>query len=268
MCQQHIAIMGQMSILGASVALLLLINTIEATVIPLRELHFTSDRYFESYEARATGEEYRLPLTVTPDLYTITLTPNYTDFATFNGEVEILVTATANASSISLHYDNMTIVERKVTDIDGNEFALVRDKYNNITNMYTLTLSKDKLTNGTQYKIYFNYTGHLLDDMAGFYRSSYKTADGEQRWLATTQFEPTDARRAFPCFDEPGLKANFQINIRRRINMTSISNAALNYTTDPSTEDGLVTDVFKLTPRMSTYLVAFIVSDFKYVATG
>jgi aminopeptidase 2 len=172
--------MGQMSILGASVALLLLINTIEATVIPLRELHFTSDRYFESYEARATGEEYRLPLTVTPDLYTITLTPNYTDFATFNGEVLITVTATADANNISLHYDNITVHTTKVTAINGTELDLVSEIYNETTNIYTLRL-RQQLTQGKRYTIYVNYTGHLLDDMAGFYRSSYTTADGKKR---------------------------------------------------------------------------------------
>ena len=175
--------MGQKLMLGASVALLLLINTIGATVMPRRELHLNSDRYSESFEARAPGEEYRLPLTVTPEKYTITLTPDYKDYATFTGEVEILVTAKTNENTISLHYDNMTIESRTVTDIDGIELQLVDDdnNYNTTTNIYTLRLSSGTFTLGTQYKIHIKYSGHLLDDMAGFYRSSYTTADGEKR---------------------------------------------------------------------------------------
>jgi hypothetical protein len=174
--------MGQMSLLGASMSLLILINTIGAAVIPRRELHFNSDRYSESSKARVADEEYHLPLTVVPDMYTITLTPNYTDFATFIGEVEILVTAKTNGNNISLHYDNMTIDSRTVTDRNGTVLDL-DDNYNydTTTNIYTLTLSKETFILDEQYKINIKYTGHLLDDMAGFYRSSYTTADSEKR---------------------------------------------------------------------------------------
>ena len=173
--------MGQMSLLGASVALLLLINFIGATVIPLRQLHFNSDRYSESSLARAAGEEYRLPVTVTPELYIITLTPNYTDFASFTGEVEIVVTAREGGDNISLHYDDMNIDGREVTNSTGDVLDLDEDTYNNNTNIYTLNLKNQTLTPNETYIIHINYTGFLRDDMAGFYRSSYTTADGEKR---------------------------------------------------------------------------------------
>jgi aminopeptidase 2 len=174
-----------MSLLGASVATLLLINTVGATVIPLQKFHINSERYSESPEARAAGDEYRLPQTATPVNYTITLTPDYDNFTTFTGEVQILVTATTDGNNISLHYDNMTVHSRTVTDIHGTVLDLDLDddrSYDNTTNIYTLILSnKQTFTPGDKYIIYINYTGHLLDDMVGFYRSSYTTADGEKR---------------------------------------------------------------------------------------
>ena len=177
--------MGQTSLLGASVALLLLINIMGATVIPRRELHFNSDRFSESSEARTAGDEYRLPLTVTPELYTITLTPDYNDFATFTGEIEIWVRAKTDGNIISLHYDNITIDSRTVTEINGRELPLDDDddeySYNKTTNIYTLRLSNEKFTPEKRYKITIKYKGHLQDDMAGFYRSSYTTEDGEKR---------------------------------------------------------------------------------------
>lgn len=80
------------------------------------------------------------------------------------------------------------------------------------------------------------------------------------RWLASTQFSPIDARRAFPCFDRPDKKAKFQISvIRNESKKMSLSNMGSVYTSNP--RPGFIQEDFEITPRMSTYLVAFIVSD-------
>jgi aminopeptidase 2 len=169
--------MGHIWFVREIVTLLLLIYTIEASVIPLRELHFTSDLYSESQRARATDEEYHLPVTVTPVSYIITLTPDFVDFV-FDGEVEISVTAEQETDNISLHYNNMTLHSTEVLN-ERDEFLNFTEDYNEETNIYTILL--DNTTEPGNYTIRITYTGHLLDDMAGFYRSSYTTADGEQR---------------------------------------------------------------------------------------
>ena len=112
----------------------------------------------------------------------------------------------------------------------------------------------------------------MNNSMAGFYRSKYKPTvtpaesvpmDGEHHVMFSTQFESSDARRALPCFDEPNLKATFDVSIEIPADQTALSNM-------PEKEvkqgkPGLKTVVFERTPVMSTYLLAWAFGDFEYV---
>ena len=106
------------------------------------------------------------------------------------------------------------------------------------------------------------FSGILNDKLHGFYRSTYKDADGQDKPLASTQFESTDARRAFPCWDEPAFKAVYQVTLVVDEKLTAISNArVVRENALPGTGKKAV--VFADTIKMSTYLVAFIVGEFE-----
>ena len=87
------------------------------------------------------------------------------------------------------------------------------------------------------------------------------------RWLGVTQFEATDARSSFPCFDEPQMKANFSLSIVREKNYTTLFNTPKKSTYPLKTGNELVVDEYPYTVKMSTYLVAFLVSDFTNITT-
>src|SRR5262249_32655576 len=100
--------------------------------------------------------------------------------------------------------------------------------------------------------------GTLNDKLRGFYRSKYKNAASETRYLAATQFEATDARRAFPCWDEPAFKAVFSATLAIDPSLTAISNTAI---VSERVENGRKLVRFADTIPMSTYLVAFVVGE-------
>lgn len=123
---------------------------------------------------------------------------------------------------------------------------------------------------GTKAQLDIKFTGELNDKMAGFYRSTYKNADGTVGTLATTQMEPTDARRAFPCFDEPALKAKFTVTLIADKDLTCLSNMDVNTESEVSSKiTGKVKKAvkFNTSPVMSTYLLAFIVGELNYIET-
>ncbi len=130
-------------------------------------------------------------------------------------------------------------------------------------------------------QLQLEFTGILNDKMAGFYRSEYEEND-QQCHMFVTQFEATDARRAFPCWDEPALKATYDVTLIVPSNLTALSNMPVESETIKSVDakgpdakgpdskgPGVPMKVvkFKTTPKMSTYLLAFAVGDFDYVET-
>nr|CAD7397315.1 unnamed protein product [Timema poppensis] len=158
------------------------------------------------------GVEYLLPTNVVPQKYVLLLKPNLAGDFAFSGEMTMTVQVTTATNTITFHTNDMDVASVTVTNIDTASVVQVTNQvYLETYDFYTLTL--ESVVAVGNYEIYVAYTGYHKDDMRGFYRSSYVNSNGQKVWLASTHFEPVGARRAFPCFDEPALKAKFQISI-------------------------------------------------------
>ncbi len=110
-------------------------------------------------------------------------------------------------------------------------------------------------------EVFIDFDGELTDKLAGFYRSKYNV-DGKEKYLATTQFEATDARRAFPCFDEPKQKATFNVSLIINKNLQAVSNMPI---TDVKNIGSKKLVKFGQTPVMSTYLLYIGVGEFEFL---
>ncbi|MEQ2218487.1 hypothetical protein XENOCAPTIV_003863, partial [Xenoophorus captivus] len=132
---------------------------------------------------------------------------------------------------------------------------------------YLVIQLRSKLTPGQKYQLYSEFTGELADDLAGFYRSEYEE-DGARKIIATSQMHPTHARKTFPCFDEPAMKAVFHITLLHPPGTIALSNG-METGSAAITIDGqaLLQTRFEATKKMSTYLLAIIVSDYAHLNT-
>ena len=196
----------------------------------------------------------RLPGGVQPEHYVLRLTPDLKT-ASFTGDEAIDVTLSQPSSSITLNaaeIDFKTVTATVAGKESPAQVALDKDKQ-----QATFTFASPLPAGPVTLKI--AYSGILNGQLRGFYLS--KT---ERRNYAVTQFEPTDARRAFPSFDEPAMKATFDITLTVDKGDTAISNT--NIVSDVPTAQGRHTIHFAVTPKMSTYLVAFLVGDFECVS--
>lgn len=205
-------------------------------------------------------DRMRLPQTAYPLHYDLTIHPNLTTLD-FTGVARIELDVRHDTSVVVLHAKQMRVSNAVLLAPEGVRPLRVLE----YPPFHQLALVSDSvLTRGRRYEVHLEFAANLSDSYHGFYKSSYRTSSGEVRVLASTQFEATFARGAFPCFDEPAFKANFTIRIVREPRHISISNMPLVKTVE--LPGGLLEDHFDTTVKMSTYLVAYIVSDFLSVS--
>lgn len=145
------------------------------------------------------GLAYRLPNNTLPIRYDVWLSTEIHrgEFA-FSGRVTIQILVLQNTNSITLHYRQLTITNVNLASVSG-QVIQAQVPYRLMEDVEFLVITPSEQLNINQlYVVEITYTSSLRDDDAGFYRSSYLDAQGQPRWLATTQFESTDARHAFP----------------------------------------------------------------------
>uniref|UniRef100_A0A0D9RP81 Aminopeptidase n=1 Tax=Chlorocebus sabaeus TaxID=60711 RepID=A0A0D9RP81_CHLSB len=231
--------------------------------------HFTEDP--AAFPVASNGEpfpwqELRLPNVVIPLHYDLFVHPNLTslDFVA-SEKIEVLV---SNATQfIILHSKDLEITNATLQSEEDSRYMKSGKELKVLSypaHQQIALLVPEKLTPHLKYYVAIDFQAKLADGFEGFYKSTYRTLGGETRILAVTHFEPTQARMAFPCFDEPLFKANFSIKIRRERRHTALSNMPKVKTIE--LEGGLLEDHFETTVKMSTYLVAYIVCDFHSVS--
>ncbi|XP_017845078.2 LOW QUALITY PROTEIN: glutamyl aminopeptidase [Drosophila busckii] len=204
----------------------------------------------------AQNIDYRLPTALEPTHYELYLHP---DLATgnFTGQERITINVKQATSQIILHSHKLTLTSVYVLSREVENFRLDTERELLIIDMKQPLAADGTITLGIIFE------GQMLNKLVGLYTSNYKTATGQQRTIVNSQFEPTYARQAFPCFDEPALKATFNITVVHPTagsydaisNMNKIESQNLG-------ENTMAT--FAISVPMSTYLACIIVADFDH----
>ncbi|MBI3305721.1 M1 family metallopeptidase [Candidatus Nomurabacteria bacterium] len=212
-------------------------------------------------QKKNTAKNGRLSKNVIPIRYDIQLKPDLENF-TFEGIETITLNNLRKIKTLILHSKEIEIetAEVRLPRELPQEKVFAKISYDEKSETATFTFPKIIPTGRTRLNLVFK--GILNDKMRGFYRSKYNVLEKEHH-MATTQFEATDARRAFPCFDEPVHKAIFNVSLIVPKGKTAISNTLPVSVLEH--ELGYEIVKFSPTPKMSTYLLAFIVGDFEYI---
>ena len=207
----------------------------------------------------ADAARFRLPNTVLPVRYTVEWQPDL-ETNSFTGFETILLDIREATKNVVLNCKEMEIQEAKITGSNGESHQGTVELEEE-TEFARIAFPQD-LKPGS-WQLLVRFTGILNDRLAGFYRSKFKDNDGNEHKIATTQFESTDARAAFPCFDEPALKATYKLSFVVPADLEVVSNGHIEKQTSVEEKGKKLKRVeFSETMKMSTYLVAFCIGKF------
>lgn len=198
-----------------------------------------------------TTSVQRLRRLFAPSHYTLHINLTEVQKRRFSGSVTILGDLQQDATAILLHAKQLEIT---LVTIDDQPAVASHGENNELT-----VTSNQPLAKGT-HKLQLEFTGTITDPMHGLY-PCYFTINGEQKELFATQFESHHAREVFPCIDEPAAKASIDLTLTTRPHITTLANTPV--TSKHIVDDTLVT-TFGTTPKMSTYLLAFVVGELDY----
>lgn len=204
---------------------------------------------------------YRLPQTVIPSFYDIRIKPDIKGGKHFTGEQKIMLEVKEPVTEIVLNAAEMVISEAVLTDDSGTRMvgkATVDDATERATIRF------DGIVGAGHWELDLKFTGTFNPKLKGFYLSRYKTGSGDNDVIATTKFEPCDARRAFPCWDEPAFKARFKMSLIIDEKHNAISSAR--QLKETPLGDGTKLVEFAPSIKMSTYVVAYVIGNLEATA--
>ncbi|KAI9193142.1 peptidase family M1-domain-containing protein [Polychytrium aggregatum] len=206
-----------------------------------------------------SSQGLRLSSSVIPRHYDLEVTPDLETLG-FHGTVDIALLITEPTYHIRFHALDLNLSNIYLAQ---GSTRLLPTRVVEDPPTQTFVLLFGTIVGVGDYRLSIDFDGVMGDgEPAGFYRSSYMDGSGQKHYLAITHFEPVFARMAFPCFDEPALKASFKITVCSAL--TALSNMPLNKT-EPVGASGMSRYVFQKTPPQSTYLAAWGVSDYSRV---
>ncbi|XP_034288688.1 aminopeptidase Q isoform X1 [Pantherophis guttatus] len=244
--------------------------------------------------ARPPGpwDQQRLPRHVTPIHYSLLLWPHLAPGLpkprTHSGQVNITVRCRQATSAVLLHSAELTYQGASVWGpleegpANSTRSIPLGEVWTAPGNQYLVLELLESLRAGSLYELRFAFQGKIQPgpDYFGLFLNTYKD-EGERRWMIVSQLQPTAARHVYPCFDEPAMKATFNISIVHHPSYVALSNmlaldvseykdvndSALTALMNETTPINWTITTFERTLKMSTYITAFVVCNFDYVTT-